>query len=67
MDTFGQVLSGLRSYPCRCGSKAQALVVVCDVMLVVGTSGVVQPAAGLPAAAFQAGKWVVINPVPLRS
>ena len=46
-------------------SKAQALVTACDVMLVVGTSGVVHPAAGLPAAAYQAGKWVVeINPVP---
>jgi NAD-dependent deacetylase len=45
--------------------KAQALVTACDVMLVVGTSGVVHPAAGLPAAAYQAGKWVVeINPVP---
>ncbi len=45
--------------------KAQALVAACDVMLVVGTSGVVHPAAGLPTAAYQAGKWVVeINPVP---
>src|SRR5262249_20110418 len=35
----------------------------CDVMLVVGTSGAVWPAAGLAAVARRAGAWVVIvNP-----
>jgi NAD-dependent deacetylase len=37
----------------------------CDVMLVVGTSGVVWPAAGLALEARRAGAWVVIvNPHP---
>ncbi|MEK8034859.1 NAD-dependent deacylase [Ideonella sp. DXS29W] len=37
----------------------------CDVMLVVGTSGAVWPAAGLAAVARRAGGWVVIvNPQP---
>ena len=46
-------------------SKAQSLIAACDVMLVVGTSGVVYPAAGLPVAAHQAGKRVFeINPQP---
>ncbi|AKJ29590.1 SIR2 family NAD-dependent protein deacylase [Caldimonas brevitalea] len=37
----------------------------CDVMLVVGTSGAVYPAAGLPLLARQAGaKVVVLNPQP---
>lgn len=37
----------------------------CDVMLVVGTSGAVWPAAGLAGAARRAGAWVVIvNPQP---
>lgn len=37
----------------------------CDVMLVVGTSGLVHPAAGLPALAARAGATVVtINPEP---
>lgn len=37
----------------------------CDVYLVVGTSGLVHPAAGLPAAAGRAGAFVVeINPEP---
>jgi NAD-dependent deacetylase len=35
----------------------------CDVLLSVGTSGVVEPAAGIPRAAAKAGAWVVhINP-----
>lgn len=35
----------------------------CDVLLSVGTSGVVEPAAGIPRAAVRAGAWVVhINP-----
>jgi NAD-dependent deacetylase len=37
----------------------------CDVMLVVGTSGLVYPAAGLPAGARRAGAAViVVNPEP---
>lgn len=35
----------------------------CDVMLIVGTSGVVQPAASLPSVAMQAGALVIeVNP-----
>jgi NAD-dependent deacetylase len=37
----------------------------CDVMLVVGTSGLVYPAAGLPAGARRAGAVVItVNPEP---
>ena len=37
----------------------------CDVMLVVGTSGLVYPAAGLPAGARRAGAAVItVNPEP---
>ena len=37
----------------------------CDVMLVLGTSGLVQPAASLPLLALEAGAWVSeINPQP---
>jgi len=44
---------------------AEAAATACDVMLVVGTSGMVYPAAGLPLAARQAGATVVIvNPAP---
>jgi len=44
---------------------AQAAATACDVMLVVGTSGLVFPAAGLPTAARRAGATVVIvNPAP---
>lgn len=44
--------------------RSEELLAGCDVLLVVGTSGVVYPAAGLPAAARRAGKWVAeINPV----
>lgn len=40
----------------------------CDVLLSVGTSGVVQPAAQIPALALRRGAWVVhINPEPVRS
>jgi len=36
-----------------------------DVMMVVGTSGLVQPAAALPFEALEAGAWVVeVNPEP---
>ncbi len=42
-------------------AQAEAAVQGCDAMLVVGTSGVVHPAAGLPTLALQLGKpvWVV--------
>jgi NAD-dependent deacetylase len=37
----------------------------CDLMLVVGTSGLVYPAAGLPAAARRAGaRVIIVNPHP---
>lgn len=39
----------------------------CDVLLAVGTSGVVQPAAQIPAIAARAGAYVAhINPEPVR-
>jgi len=42
---------------------ASAEAAACDVMLVVGTSGLVYPAAGLPAAARRAGADVItVNP-----
>lgn len=45
--------------------KSEKLIANCDVLLVVGTSGLVQPAAGLTAMARRTGKWVAeINPVP---
>jgi len=43
--------------------RAVAAVTACDALLVVGTSGVVHPAAGLPALARQQGRPVIeINP-----
>lgn len=39
-------------------SECEALLNGCDVMLVVGTSGLVWPAAGLPAMARSHGAWV---------
>ena len=37
----------------------------CDIMLVVGTSGVVQPAASIPYMAKQSGATIIdINPEP---
>jgi len=46
-------------------AAAQAAAEACDLMLVVGTSGEVHPAAGLAALARQAGAQVlVINPHP---
>lgn len=51
------------SLPSREWNNAQALAEDCDVMLVVGTSGVVYPAASLPTAARHSGAWVAeINP-----
>lgn len=45
--------------------QAERLARQCDLMLVVGTSALVYPAAGLPLAAHQAGiPLVVINPEP---
>lgn len=46
-------------------SRAQQAAASCDVMLVVGTSGLVYPAAGLPMGAEIAGATVIeINPEP---
>jgi len=45
--------------------RAQRAVEDCELLLTVGTSGLVHPAAGLPALARRAGATVVvINPVP---
>ena len=49
--------------PDHAWSHAEQLVTDCDVLLVVGTSGVVYPAARLPVMARANGKWVYeINP-----
>jgi len=53
---FGEAL------PVRALSAAEAAAQECDLMLVVGTSGVVYPAAGLARAV--AGRVVIINPEP---
>jgi NAD-dependent deacetylase len=53
---FGEAL------PLRTLAAAEAAARECDLMLVIGTSGVVYPAAGL--ARMAAGKVVVINPEP---
>jgi NAD-dependent deacetylase len=46
-------------------SKARDAVNDCDVMVVVGTSGVVYPAAGLADLALELGKrFIEINPEP---
>jgi NAD-dependent deacetylase len=43
--------------------QAQAAAARCDVMLVIGTSGLVYPAAGLPAEALRHGaKVIIVNP-----
>jgi NAD-dependent deacetylase len=43
--------------------QAQAAAARCDVMLVIGTSGLVYPAAGLPSEALRHGaKVIVVNP-----
>jgi len=45
--------------------RSQAITAACDVMLVIGTSAVVEPAASLPALARAAGaKIIEINPEP---
>jgi len=54
---FGEALPGAAI------DRAQALSAGCDVMLVVGTSGVVYPAAAMPQLAAQAGALVIdVNP-----
>jgi NAD-dependent deacetylase len=48
--------------------RAQALAADCDAMLVIGTSGLVQPAASLPWTAARRGRTVVVvdpNPTGL--
>ncbi len=43
--------------------RAQTAAASCDVMLVIGTSGLVYPAAGLPSAALRRGaKVIILNP-----
>ncbi|HVE90133.1 MAG TPA: NAD-dependent deacylase [Burkholderiaceae bacterium] len=45
--------------------EAQAAAACCDVMLVIGTSGLVYPAAALPAEARRSGaKIIIVNPQP---
>jgi NAD-dependent deacetylase len=54
---FGEAL------PVDAIDRAQALSAACDVMLVVGTSGVVYPAAVMPLLAAEAGATVIdVNP-----
>jgi NAD-dependent deacetylase len=54
---FGEMLDPVRL------AAAEACAAACELMLVVGTSGLVYPAAGLPAVARRAGAAVVVvNP-----
>ncbi len=56
---FGEELPGAAL------ERAFAVAAACDVMIVVGTSGVVQPAASLPGVARDAGATVIeVNPEP---
>jgi NAD-dependent deacetylase len=56
---FGEIL------PAEVLMRAEQLAGSCDVMLVVGTSGLVQPAAGLPLVARMSGATVVeVNTEP---
>ena len=56
---FGEML------PAEALSRAELLAQSCDVMLVVGTSGAVYPAAGLAHTARRAGaKVIILNPEP---
>lgn len=56
---FGEML------PADVWVEAEAACADCDLCLVVGTSGLVHPAAGLPAIARAAGaRVVVVNPAP---
>lgn len=56
---FGELL------PVEAVARANAAVAACDVLLVVGTSGVVYPAAELPWLALERGaKLIEVNPTP---
>jgi NAD-dependent deacetylase len=56
---FGEVL------PARAINRAYQVSTECDAMLVVGTSGVVYPAAALPSVAHEAGAPIIeVNPEP---
>ena len=56
---FGEML------PTEALSRAELLAQSCDVMLVIGTSGAVYPAAGLAHTARRAGaKVIILNPEP---
>ncbi|MBX3624503.1 MAG: NAD-dependent deacylase [Rhizobacter sp.] len=56
---FGEML------PAEALSRAELLAQSCDVMLVIGTSGAVYPAAGLAHTARRAGaKVIILNPEP---
>lgn len=56
---FGEAL------PAQALAAAEAAVLACGVLLVVGTSGAVWPAAGLAGLARRAGAWVaIVNPEP---
>jgi NAD-dependent deacetylase len=51
--------------PARAFALAQSAALACDAMLVVGTSGLVQPAASLPLSAARAGcPVIVVDPAP---
>ena len=53
------------SLPAGALERAFNMAETCDVMLVVGTSGVVQPAASLPILAKRSGATLIeVNPVP---
>ena len=53
------------SLPHKSLEAASAAVQSCDLMLVIGTSAVVQPAASLPLLALQRGAYVIeVNPQP---
>lgn len=55
---FGEML------PVDVLAAAEAAAQACDLMLVVGTSGVVHPAAGLARTASARARMVVVNPEP---
>jgi NAD-dependent deacetylase len=56
---FGEMLDPDRLEAARVAAER------CDVMLVIGTAGLVYPAAGLPAAATRSGaRVVIVNPQP---
>lgn len=56
------------SLPEEAVARSNSLLESCDVLLVVGSSGLVWPAAGFPGLARSRGAWVVeINPEPTES